>query len=335
MATIHDIAKLSGYSIGTVSRVINNHPDVSQKARKIIQEVIERENYQPNSNAKNMKLKSSNIVAILVKGYANMFFAELVEQLQHMLDGSGQEVSIHYLDENADEVEAAYTLFLEKKPKGIIFLGGGLEKFDTVFANIDIPCVLLTNTAKDLRNPQISSFSTDNELAAASAIQYLVDQNHKHIGIIGGNHESRITKHRLLGAVSQMKKCNITFQDDMYEPSRFSLDGGYTAASHLLKRHPEITAIFALGDTIALGALRSLCDLGYEVPKDISLIGFDGIELGQYCIPRLSTIHQDTEQMARKAVEDLLLRINFSRKGVHEVVPFQIINGATVTFMKK
>lgn len=335
MTTIHDIAKLSGYSIGTVSRVINHHPDVSQKARKIIQEVIERENYQPNSNAKNMKLKSSNMIAILVKGYANMLFAELVEQLQHILDGSGQEVSIYYLDENADEVEAAFTLFLEKKPKGIIFLGGGLEKFDTVFANVDVPCVLLTNTAKDLKSPQISSFSTDNELAAASAIQYLVEQDHRHIGIIGGNNENQITKQRLLGAISQMKKSNIVFQEDMYEPSRFSLDGGYTAASHLLKRHPEITAIFALGDTIALGALRSLYDLGYEVPKDISLIGFDGIELGQYCIPRLSTIHQDIEQMAQKAVEDLLFRISFPRKGVHEVISFQIIQGATVTCTDK
>ncbi|MGI6068745.1 LacI family DNA-binding transcriptional regulator, partial [Absicoccus porci] len=138
MATIKDIAKLSGYSIGTVSRVINHHPDVSDKAKDAIQKVIEQENYQPNTNAKLMKLKSSNIIAIIIKGYANMFFSELLEQLQASLAAAEQEVSIYYLDENDDEVETAYRVYIEKKPKGFIFLGGSLEHYDQYFKDADV-----------------------------------------------------------------------------------------------------------------------------------------------------------------------------------------------------
>lgn len=330
MKTIKDIARISGYSIGTVSRVINNHPDVSDETRKKIKEIIEKEHYQPNTNAKNMKIKTSDIISILVKGQANVFFAELLEVLQRRLEDASQEISVHYMDENADEVQEAFLLIKEKKSKGLIFLGGDLKNYAEVLSSYRIPSVLLTNSPYS-QDPLISSFTTDNEAAAYSAVHHLILKGHKHIAIVGGNQNTPVGKARLQGGIRALNEIGVEFKQSYYEPSRFSLDGGYTATSMLLQRHNDITALFALGDTIALGALRCLVDHNYEVPKQISLIGFDGIELGQYAIPRLTTIHQDIETMANKAVDDLLVRLNYQRDGIHEIIPFQVIKGATVS----
>lgn len=115
-----------------------------------------------------------------------------------------------------------------------------------------------------------------------------------------------------------------------YEPSRFSMQGGYEAARRLLKKNPGITAIFAIGDTIAIGAMRAICDLGLHVPDDISIIGYDGIEASRYTIPRLATVRQDAETLARKGVDDLLLHLKYAHHGTYEDVPFEFVEGESV-----
>ncbi len=330
MTTIKDIARLSGYSIGTVSRVINDHPDVSDAAREKIKAIIAQENYRPNVNAKNMKVKANDVIAILVKGQASFLFAEILEPLQNRFDEYGQATSVHYLDENDDEVKKARSLIIEEKPKGLIFLGGSLKGYDEILAEYNIPTVLLTNFPYNSKSELISSYTTDDEDAAYHAIKTLIEDGHNRIGIIGGNDIAEIAKRRVKGAFKALEDHMIDLDETYYEPSRFSLDGGYTAVANILDRHPDLSAIFALSDTIALGALRCLYDRCFKVPDDISLIGFDGIELGQYAIPRLTTIHQDIEGMAKKAASDILLRIATNKKGVHKTIPYQFVKGATV-----
>ena len=122
--TIKDIARLSGYGIGTVSRVLNNHPDVSEKARKKILSVIEENNFQPNSNARHLKMQSSSSVILIVKGTSNLLFADIVEQMQSLFLKNGENVSTYYIDEDANEVNYAIQLCRDRNPKGIVFLGG-------------------------------------------------------------------------------------------------------------------------------------------------------------------------------------------------------------------
>ena len=129
MTTIKDIARLSGYSIGTVSRVINQHPDVSEEARKKVEEVIRREGYQPNSNAKLLKQRSTSSITVLVKGRMNIFFGSIIEHIQTELRESGEEAIVEYIDDFDNEVLSAIQLCNERKPKGLIFLGGNIEYF--------------------------------------------------------------------------------------------------------------------------------------------------------------------------------------------------------------
>lgn len=339
MTTIKDIARLSGYSIGTVSRVINHHPDVSEAARIKVEQVIREQNFEPNSNAKQLKQQTSSAVTIMVKGYENMFFEGILEKVQAVLRDSGEEVAVAFLDEYANEVQSAIQLMQARKPKGFIFLGGNLEFFKQDFNKIDVPCVLLTNTAEEVHADNLSSYTTDDEKAGYTVIHDLIKKGHTKIGIIGGSASrigSQVGYRRMNGCLKAFRENNIAFDEDrQYEPSRFSMVGGYESTRKLLKKNPGITAIFAFGDTIAIGALRAIRDLGLKVPDDVSVVGYDGIELSKYMIPRLATVHQDTDMLAKKGVEDLLLRLNYTHPAVYEDVPFQLVDGESVKDLTK
>ena len=168
--TIKDIARLSGCGVATVSRVLNNHPDVSGETRQRVLAVVEENGFQPNNNAKRLKQQAGNSVLILVKGTQNMLFAGLVERLQALLGENDQDASVHYLDEDGDEVGYALRLCRERKPPGILFLGGDLDRFRQGFGAITVPCVLLANTAQGLGFGNLSSLTTDDRAAAAQVI---------------------------------------------------------------------------------------------------------------------------------------------------------------------
>ena len=140
--------------------------------------------------------------------------------------------------------------------------------------------------------------------------------------MIGGNLGSEVAARRLAGVERAFQSRGVTFERARsYEPCRFSMDEGYQATMRLLVRAGDLTAIFALGDVIALGALRAISDQGYRVPADISLVGFDGLDVSQYCVPRLSTVRQDTGLLARRGVEALMAVVEGGGAPTHESVP--------------
>lgn len=150
MVTIKDIARESGYSVSTVSRVLNNRNDVSPDARKKIEEVVAKFNFVPNNNAKHLKQNNSKAIGVLVKGISNMLFASVVEEIQRMIEKTEYTLVVSYLDEDADEVEQAILLCRERKPLGLLFLGGNPEYFHREFSGVDVPCVLVTNRANEM-----------------------------------------------------------------------------------------------------------------------------------------------------------------------------------------
>lgn len=330
--TIKDIAHLSGYSVGTVSRVLNNHPDVSAAARERVLAVVQEQNFQPNSNARHLKMRGKSAVAVLVKGSQNMLFADILERIQSLLRDDGEEAFVCYLDEDANEVAYAVQVCRERRPKGLIFLGGDLEFFQKDFARIAVPSVLLTNSAQSLSFPNLSSFTTDDFTAAGQVVDFLVSQGHRHLGVLGGNlSNAQISSRRIQGCQARLAAYRLPFDQELqYEPCRYSMAAGYHAAMRLLRRDPALTAIFALGDVIALGAMRAIYDLGLRIPENISLVGYDGIATSRYSVPRLTTIQQDTQELASRGVKALLRRIRREGPPVHEIIPFQLIAGESV-----
>ncbi len=325
--TIKDIARLSGYSLGTVSRVLNGHPNVSEKAKERVMAVIREQGFRPNDNAKHLKMQAPTSISVLVKGTQNLLFANILERIQLLLQTVGEEAYVAYLDEDADEVQFAVELCRTRRPKGLIFLGGDLECFRNGFGKIAVPAVLLTNDAHMLGFPNLSSFTTDDSAAAQEVIDYLVSCGHRSIGVLGGNFScEQISFRRMIGIQRSMSMHKLGFElSSQYEPCRFSMDDGYEAAVRLLDRNPSVTALFALGDVIALGAMRAIYDRGLRIPEDISLIGYDGIGSTLYSYPRLSTVAQNSELLAEKGVHALLQRIYGKAPPVHEIIPFKLL----------
>ena len=330
--TIKDIARRSGCGEATVSRVLNNHPDVSGETRQRVLAVVEENGFQPNNNAKRLKQQAGNSVLILVKGTQNMLFAGLVERLQALLGENDQDASVHYLDEDGDEVGYALRLCRERKPPGILFLGGDLDRFRQGFGAITVPCVLLTNTAQGLGFGNLSSLTTDDRAAAAQVIGFLAEKGHRHIGVLGGNWAcSQISYRRLLGCRERMEQLGLPFEETQCEPCRYSMADAYEAARRLLGRCPELTAIFAMSDVMATGAIRAIRDLGRRVPEDVSVVGYDGVPISDYLVPRLATVRQDTQLLAQRGVELLLRSIRRPDSSpVHDVVSFRLIPGESV-----
>jgi len=305
--TIKDLSAQTGYSVGTISRVLNNQPNVSDKARTAILEAADRCGFQLNANAKQLKQQHSNIVLVVVKGTSNELFSSLVEAIQSRMAEIRQALVVDYMDEDGNEVLRALQLCREKKPLGILFLGGNREHFLADFDKIRIPCVLVTNDASGLSFPNLSSVSSDNCLGARTAINSLAAMGHKKIAVIGGDREtSDTTRQRYQGCLEAFSAHNIAFDGDLdYESIRYSFEDGYRAARNLLHRGRDFTAIFAMADIMAIGAIRALRDAGLRVPEDVSVMGFDGLLIGHYMIPTLSTIRQNVEELAERSIRIL------------------------------
>ena len=174
--------------------------------------------------------------------------------------------------------------------------------------------------------------TTCDEQASQAVIEYLAKKGHTSIGVVGGNlTETEISFRRFTGAKWGFKNSKLSFNQRLqYEPCRFSMEEGYQAAMRLLNRNTSITAIFAMSDLIALGTMRAIYDMGKRVPEDISIVGYDGIALSRYCVPRLTTVQQDTTQLAKKGVDLMLQRINYPYHATHKTTPFHLIEGESV-----
>lgn len=323
--TIKDLAAQTGYSVGTISRVLNNQPHVSDLARETILKAAEESGFRLNENARQLKQQQSNSIFVICKGNSNELFDMLLIAIQAQVADTQYTLIVDYIDESDDEVRRALQLCREKKPQGILFLGGNQVHFQKSFQQIRIPCVLVTSSAAELSFPNLSSVTSDDVTAATMAIEGLLDLGHQNVVVIGGQRrESDITCLRYEGCVEAFRNRGIPFTEDSYETARFTYQDGYRAACALLERNPGFTALFAMSDVMALGAIRALADAGKRIPEDISVIGFDGLLIGGYTLPRLSTVAQSVEQLAERSVFLLLRGIRQGMKASHEVIPVQL-----------
>mgnify|MGYP000357315608 CR=1 FL=1 len=331
MVTIKDIARESGYSVSTVSRVLNNRNDVSPDARKKIEEVVAKFNFVPNNNAKHLKQNNSKAIGVLVKGISNMLFASVVEEIQRMIEKTEYTLVVSYLDEDADEVEQAILLCRERKPLGLLFLGGNPEYFHREFSGVDVPCVLVTNRANEMHFENLSSVATDDIAAARCAVDQLFVAGHRRIGILGGDFDKSYTSHqRFLGCEQSFSEHGAVLDvEHCYEKARFSFGSACRAMKRLIGKFPDVTAVFAMSDVMAIGAIRALRDLGYRVPEDVSVIGFDGTSLAEYYNPKLATIKQH-QTLANRSIEILFGQIELKKEPIHEIVPFEFVNGESI-----
>ena len=329
MATIRDIAREAGVSVSTVSRVLTGRPDVSARTSERVRAVVDRHRFEANRNAQYLKQVDTSTIAVIVKGRSNVLFAAMLELVQAAVLDAGLRTAVRYIDEDADEVAEAERVVPQLKPRGVVLFGGDAEHFAAVGrrVGVEIPAVVLTNRATSPAHPLLSSVSTDDEASGRAAVAHLIARGHRAIGVVAGNPEaSAISRHRLAGAQAGLAEAGLRL-DGRVSIARYSLTAGFRATRELLDRAPEITALYAMSDLMALGAIRALADLGRRVPDDISVIGHDGVELGSFTVPRLTTIRQPQEEMVREGLRPLL---DGTGRGVCVTLPVELVPGESV-----
>ncbi len=330
--TIKDLARESGYSLGTVSRVLNGHPNVSEKARRAVLAIVEARGFELNANAKLLKQTRSDNILVIVKGRENEMFSDMVERLQALFSETPYSLVIDYIDELGNEVHRAATLCREKKPRGVMFLGGTQGNFREEFSKIQVPAVLLTGDASELHYPNLTSVTTDDFRGGYCAAEYLIRTGHREILVLGGQRTlSDTSQLRYAGCIAAFEKYALEFDERRYYTCRYSYRDGYDAMRRAMQDGMSCTAVFAMADVIAVGAIRALREHGLRVPEDVSVVGYDGLSLGDYLMPRLTTVAQSTREIAARGARALLSAIETDAPMVGQItVPFSFARKESV-----
>ena len=339
--TIKDIAKICNVGISTVSRAINDDPGINEETKKRILKVIEEQNFVPNKSARNLKMTESKTIALLIKGTNNPFFQGMLRIFEQELQKLEYSYVVYPVADDQDETAVAMELVLERKLKGIIFLGGLTEVAQNNLDNIGVPCVRCT-----VSNPNVSvgkkdySVSIDDRKEAYKAVDYLCKCGHREIAIVCGREDDNsIGRLRLKGYKDALEDNGIELDQELItyvrgERCEFSAANGYDTVKDLLESGKKFTAVFLISDMMAFGAYKAIKEKGMRIPRDISVVGFDGLELTQYYHPALTTVEQPCDQMVKASIDVLLGAINDGNVGEQRIFPAQLIERESVKMME-
>lgn len=290
--TIEDIAKEAGVSIATVSRVMNNTKAVSKELRERVNAVIEKNQFKPNSLARGLATKKTQSIGIIVPDISNPVFATLVKGANEICHQQGYTLMVsESLGERVREEELLRGLE-EKHTDGVLLAGIHVDsQLVEVAKNMAYPVVLIGQEDIDNCN-ELSVVIHDNEEAAYEATKLLIQAGHREIAFIGGpEHDYSSGRKRLLGYKRALQESSIEWNSRMHYYGDFTLSSGYKGMKMILEDEKNrITAVIAGNDMMAIGAIRYIREKGMQVPVDISVIGMDGIEIGAYITPMLTTV---------------------------------------------
>ncbi len=297
--SINDVARLAGVSITTVSRVINKLPSVKEKNRIKVMEVVKQLKFQPSIFAQRLATGKSNVVALVIPRYEGMFYSFYVLEL---LRGVGTLCEALKLDLLLHLADAKSTINF-RGVGGVIFsdiIGNRSQLDDAV--GIGIPCVVINNLVKDL---EVSCIYVDNEGGAFSAVDYLAGLGHKRIAHISGDIITQAAFDRMEGYKKALKKNNIPYSDEYVFKTDYSRGQARMAAEKLLTMSKPATAVFVASDSMALEVMAVAREKGKDIPKDLSIVGFDDNPSGLYGPVSLTTVRQPLVKMAQEGVKEL------------------------------
>ena len=309
--TIKDIAKECGVGVSTVSRALNNHPDINPETRKKILEVIERTGFIPNNSARNLKRTDAKCIAMLVKGITNPFFSKMIEIIEDEAKRKRYALVLRHVEAQEDELDVALELEKEKRLRGIVFLGGMFRHSQEKLEKLKVPyifCAISVEAFEQAGEVKFSNIAVDDCLESKKMTEYLLDLGHRRIAFITENLDETIGRSRMEGYWSAYVERGLEVPEDLIcyvqeDVDHYCMENGYLTTKKLLQSKREVTAIYAAADSLAIGACRAVLEAGLRIPEDISVAGDYGMENGEYYNPKLTTIKQPVEEMAKEAIQ--------------------------------
>ena len=307
--TIKDVARESGVNTSTVSRALNNVYGVNHKTRKHVLEVATRLNYRTNQVARGLVTGLSQTIGLVVSDIRNPFFAEVARGAEDAAHRAGRDLILCNSDLTAEKQMGYFDSLLAKRVDGIVMNSVSAlnhAQQDQLWA-AGVPIVLLNRSSVYRR---FSSVLGDNLEGGEIAGKYLIDLGHTRVGHITGPRAHGNLTDRAKGFLKAFHDRGLPEPHVLYGEHTFA--GGYESANQLLGRDREITAVFAGNDVLAFGCIRTAIEKGIRVPDDLSIIGFDNVEISQLTHPPLTTIDQPKYEIGKAAIEMLL---NMMEKG--------------------
>ncbi|RMN90043.1 Ribose operon repressor [Pseudomonas coronafaciens pv. coronafaciens] len=306
MATIKDVAALAGISYTTVSHVVNKTRPVSEPVRLKVEAAIAQLGYVPSAVARSLKAKTTSTIGLLIPNGMNPYFAELARGIEDYCERNGFCVILCNSDDNPEKQRSYLRVLLEKRVDGLIVSSvAGDASITSGLTDVRTPLVIVD---RELEGIDADMVRIDHEQGAYLATRHLLDLGHRHIACIGGPGESMVAGMRLAGYRRAMQQASLEVCEGWAVHSEFTSSAGHEAAVRLLTGHAP-TAIFAGNDVIAIGVLRAAAERSIRVPQDLSVMGFDDIQMSRYVYPALTTVGQSIMQLGETAAEMLLCRI--------------------------
>jgi len=302
--TIEDVAAAAGVSRQTVSRAMNDKGEISPETKERVLKAIQDLGYQPNRLAQGMVTQRTKTVGLVMPDITNLFFPEVSRGVQDASRLHDYNVLLCNTDDRPEEEIRVLHSLAAQRVDGIFMIGSVADDPTlTRFADSYSPIVMLN---RFFAHPNVSLIIVDNERGAFLAVEHLIAQGHRTIGMLAASIFSRSLVRRVRGYEEALKHYGIAVDRRLIVGETPILQGGYNAMQELMRAHPEVTAVFTYNDLMGLGAMRAVRDLGKRVPEDIALIGFDNIGMASMATPSLSSIHVDKYAIGQKAMNRIL-----------------------------
>lgn len=292
--TIEEVARRANVSVATVSRALRGLPNVAPSTRSRVEQVARELNYQVDTYASRLATGRSDTVGLAVPNINNWYFAQVAAGVEAVLSAAGMDVLLHSVDDGAGRARLLSDLSsVRRRLDGLILIDVLLTPAEIRTLAADPIHVVTVGQHTE----EFPSVTVDNRRAAAVATRHLLQLGHQRIGLIGSSTRTPlpfdVPSHRRQGYLEALADAGVDYRADLEADGGFSVRGGAEAMVHLMTEARPPTAVFALSDEMAMGALKAAADLGLQVPGDVSLVGFDDHELAS--VFDLTTIRQDPE----------------------------------------
>lgn len=335
--TIKDVANHAGVSIASVSYVLNGKESkVSLETIEKIHHSIKELNYIPNFTARSLVKNSTKLIGVMIPQtedhkqmlFENPFYSEVISGIE----GKFREFGYHLIISGVDKGKHFLDLSVQRNLDGAIIMGIYSEQFYAEFKQIKIPIILIDSY---INNSYFRKVGSDDEQGGYLATNYLIQAGHRNIALVTGSIKTDgVVEKRFLGYKKALTEADVFYNPEYVFEDSVSYDHGLNMGRHIAKNRPEITAIFAASDMVALGVIRGLKESGKEVPQDISVIGFDDISFAKIFLPQLTTVKQNIILKGQMAAEQLLELIENkttdSNNNEKTLLPLEIVERQTV-----
>jgi LacI family transcriptional regulator len=314
--TISQVAKEAGVSSQTVSRVINNRQEITPETRQHVQDVIKRLGYQPNAIARSLSQRRSHTLGVVTSGLEYYGPSHILVGIEQGANQEGLSILLNLLHQpESENIEPIVNSLISRQVEGIIWavpeIGNNRSWFREVLPQLTIPVIFLSTQPRD----NLHVVEIDNRKGGYIATQHLLERGYRKIGLIAGPLNWRAASERRRGWQDALTAAGVPLSDSLIVEGNWSAESGKRSLHQLLENYPDVQAVFACNDQMALGLMRAAQALGKRIPEDLAVVGFDDTPESAFYNPPLTTIRQDLHQLGHMAIQTFLRIREAEHKG--------------------